>query len=143
MRMDRALTEAIRMERFEDLYVDVESGRLGCADAALILGCSVRHFLRLRVRYEDTGLEGLRDGRVGRVSRQRAADAEVEALTRLYRDRYSGFNIRHFHDAPDTVAGRACRDIRAGRDAPPQACTQADAGYDDPSGCEHALLVWR
>src|SRR3546814_11542154 len=98
MRRNRALTEAIRMERFEELYHEVEAGRLSCADAAMILGCSPRHFLRLRGRYDEDGLDGLRDRRVGRVSRQRAADAEVEELTRLYRDRYAGFNMRHFHE---------------------------------------------
>jgi Winged helix-turn helix len=86
------------MDRFEELYIEVETGRLGCEDAAMILGCSPRHFLRLRNRYDEAGLEGLRDGRVGRVSRHRAADAEVEQLTRLYRERYAGFNMRHFHE---------------------------------------------
>lgn len=98
MRHNRALTEAIRMERFEELYIELEAGRLGCEDAAMILGCSTRHFLRLRSRYDEDGLEGLRDRRVGRVSRHRAADAEIEKITRLYRERYDGFNMRHFHE---------------------------------------------
>ena len=49
MRHNRSLTEAIRMERFEELYVELEAGRLGCEDAAMILGCSPRHFLRLQI----------------------------------------------------------------------------------------------
>jgi Winged helix-turn helix len=98
MRMDRALTEAIRMERFEDLYGTFRSERLSCGDAALILGCSERHFLRLRSRYEAEGLAGLRDRRVGRVSGRRVADAEVERITALYRDRYRGFSVRHFFE---------------------------------------------
>ena len=44
MRLNRTLTEAIRMERFEELYVGLEAGRLRCEDAAMILGCSTRHF---------------------------------------------------------------------------------------------------
>jgi Helix-turn-helix domain len=98
MRLNRTLTEAIRMERFEELYIELEAGRLGCEDAAMILGCSPRHFLRLRSRYDEDGLEGLRDRRVGRVSRHRAADAEIAEITRLYRERYEGFNTRHFHE---------------------------------------------
>ena len=104
------------MERFEELYIELEAGRLSCEGAAMILGgtgqgsgdaqhrwkagggCSPRHFLRLRSRYAEDGLAGLKDRRVGRVSCQRAADAEVEELTRLYRTRYEGFNTRHFHD---------------------------------------------
>lgn len=142
------------MERFEELYHEVEAGRLGCADAAMILGCSPRHFLRLRDRYDEDGVDGLRDRRVGRVSRHRAADAEVEELTQLYRDRYAGCNIRHFHEL-------ARRDhslhrgytwtrlalLRAGLvtpvNVPSQAPAHADAGDDDPSGREHAVLVWR
>lgn len=98
MRLNRTLTEAIRMERFEELYIEFEAGRLSCEGAAMILGCSPRHFLRLRSRYDEDGLVGLKDRRVGQVSCQRAADAEVEALTRLYRERYDGFNTRHFHE---------------------------------------------
>jgi len=98
MRMRRALTEAIRMERFEEICADWHAGKLSCEDASLILGCSLRHFLRLRRRFDEEGVDGLRDRRVGRVSRHRAADAEIEELTRLCRERYEGFNTRHFHE---------------------------------------------
>src|SRR5258706_16258342 len=42
---------------------------------------SARHFLRLRERFNDEDHAGLADRRVGRVSQQRAADAEVEEGT--------------------------------------------------------------
>ncbi len=86
------------MERFLEMYDEVQSGSLSCADAAQVLGCSSRHFLRLRERYDDEGDAGLADRRVGRVSHHRAADDEVEKFTRLYRERYMGFNIRHFYE---------------------------------------------
>lgn len=86
------------MARFGAVYEDFQKARLGCDEAALMLGCSVRHFLRLRERYDEGGLEALRDGRVGRVSQRRAADAEVALVTQLYRERYAGFNVRHFHE---------------------------------------------
>lgn len=98
MRFNRGLTELIRMERFEDIYESFQSDTLSCSEAAMILGCSERHFLRLRGRYEEEGLEGLRDRRVGRVSTRRAADEEVRRVTQLYEQRYSGFSIRHFHE---------------------------------------------
>src|SRR5271165_6827701 len=98
MRINRLLTEAIRMERFEDLYDDYQRSKLSCEDAAMILGCSARHFLRLRDRYEEAGLLGLKDRRVGCVSKRRAADAEVARITRLYKERYAGFSVRHFHE---------------------------------------------
>lgn len=98
MRRDRALTEAVRMERFSEIYEDFEQDRLSCVEAARILGCSERHFLRLRGRYAEEGLEGLRDRRVGRVSPRRASDEQVEEVSRLYRDRYRGFSVRHFYE---------------------------------------------
>lgn len=98
MRRDRALMEAVRMERFSEIYEDFEQDRLSCGEAARILGCSERHFLRLRGRYAEEGLEGLRDRRVGRVSPRRASDEEVEEVSRLYRDRYKGFSVRHFYE---------------------------------------------
>ncbi|MDO9459517.1 MAG: hypothetical protein Q7N95_05315 [Alphaproteobacteria bacterium] len=58
------------MQRFGAVYEDFQKARLGCEEAALMLGCSVRHFLRLRERYDDGGVERLRDGRVGRVARR-------------------------------------------------------------------------
>jgi transposase len=86
------------MERFEEIYDDFQKARLDCEEAAMILGCSVRHFFRLRERYDEDGLVGLKDRRVGRVSKRRAADAEIAKVTKLYRERYDGFNVRHFHE---------------------------------------------
>jgi transposase len=99
MRINRALTEAIRIERFEDIYDDFHEDRLSCEDAAMMLGCSSRHFLRLRDRYEEEGLAGLGDRRVGQVSKRRAADAEVRRIKRLYQEKYEGFTVRHFHES--------------------------------------------
>lgn len=50
MRISRGLKEAIRMERFEDIYDSLQKDRMSCEEAAKILGCSIRHFLRLRGR---------------------------------------------------------------------------------------------
>ena len=86
------------MERFSEIYEDFEQDRLSCGEAARVLGCSERHFLRLRGRYAEEGLEGLRDRRIGRVSPRRAPDEEVEEVSRLYRDRYKGFSVRHFYE---------------------------------------------
>ena len=95
------------MERFSEIYEDFEQDLLSCGEAARILGCSERHFLRLRGRYAEEGLEGLRDRRVGRVSPRRAADEEVEEVSRLYRDRYKGFSVRHFYEY-----ARACHGMQ-------------------------------
>lgn len=94
----RQLTEAIRMERFEDIYEKFYKGSLGCEGAASFLGCSVRHFHRLRARYEENGLQDLADKRVGKTSPHKAADEEIELVTRLYKEKYRDFSVAHFHE---------------------------------------------
>ncbi|MCI0659027.1 MAG: ISNCY family transposase [Acidobacteria bacterium] len=44
------------------------------------------------------GVQGLLDRRRGTPSKRRAPLEEVERILRLYRDKYSGFNGRHFHE---------------------------------------------
>lgn len=64
--------------------------------AAEILGITPRGLRRLRQRMEEFGYEGLVDRRHGRPSPRRTAVAEVERILGLYRERYYGFNVRHF-----------------------------------------------
>ncbi len=52
---------------------------------------------RWRERYEKHGYVGLVDKRRHSPSVRRIAAPEVERLLRLYRERYRGFNVRHFH----------------------------------------------
>jgi hypothetical protein len=59
---------------------------------------SGRNFRRLAVRYEADGIEGLRDQRIGKVSPRRAPAREVERMQALYRERYSDFTVKHFHE---------------------------------------------
>jgi transposase len=47
---------------------------------------------------EKHGYEGLLDRRTGRPSPRRAPVEEVERVLRLYRQKYNGFNARHFHE---------------------------------------------
>jgi len=64
--------------------------------AADILGITPRGLRRLRQRMEQFGYQGLVDMRRGRPSPRRTPVAEVERILELYRERYSGFNARHF-----------------------------------------------
>ncbi|MDR2935498.1 MAG: helix-turn-helix domain-containing protein [Candidatus Adiutrix sp.] len=52
------------MHRFEEAYQGWGSGRLNQEEAALILGVCSRTFRRYVERYEERGLEGLRDRRL-------------------------------------------------------------------------------
>jgi transposase len=64
--------------------------------AAEILGITPRGLRRLRQRMEQFGYQGLVDMRRGRPSPRRTPVAEVERILELYREKYSGFNARHF-----------------------------------------------
>ena len=59
---------------------------------------SGRNFRRLAVRYEEDGIEGLRDRRIGKVSPRRAPARELDRMHALYRERYSDFTVKHFHE---------------------------------------------
>ena len=65
--------------------------------AAEILGITARGLRRLRQRMEQFGYQGLVDMRRGRPSPRRTAVAEIERILALYRERYPGFNGRHFY----------------------------------------------
>ncbi len=87
------------MKRFKDIYDRYEARTLNCEGAADLLGCSIRHFKRLRNRYEEEGgIDNLKDKRIGKVSRHRAEDSEVEFVTKLYSERYNDFSVKHFHE---------------------------------------------
>ena len=84
--------------RFESLIGRWDGGEIGQAEAAEMLGVSVRTFQRWADRYEDAGLEGLADRRLGRPSARRAPQEELERMLGLYRDKYSDFTVKHFHE---------------------------------------------
>ena len=64
--------------------------------AAEILGITARGLRRIRQRMERFGYEGLVDMRHGRPSPRRTPVLEVERILELYREKYPGFNGRHF-----------------------------------------------
>ena len=83
--------------RFKETYCRYSQKELDTQGAADILGISVRTFLRKRDRYEEDGFDGGFDRRLGRRSNNRAADEEVELLTKLYTEKYKGFSVKHFY----------------------------------------------
>ena len=56
-----------------------------------------RGFRRYVDRYEDEGLDGLADKRLGQVSARRAPVDEVVRIKTLSREHYEGRNVRHFY----------------------------------------------
>ena len=90
--------QGLRLMKFEAVLERWHKRALSQAEAAEILGMSERTFRRGRGRHEDAGLEGLYDRRIGRASAQRVAVDRVNAMLELYRTRYRGFTVKHFHE---------------------------------------------
>jgi transposase len=97
MKMKRAIQEGLRMLKFDEVQSRYQDGKLGCEGAAELLGVDVRTFLRWRKKHLETGASDWKDERLGRPSHRRATYTEVEKITRLYREKYRGFNVAHFH----------------------------------------------
>jgi transposase len=81
----------------QEVILKALSGEIHWFRAADILGFSPRTLRRWRERYEKHGYVGLVDKRRHSPSVRRIAAPEIERLLRLYRERYHGFNVRHFH----------------------------------------------
>ena len=90
--------QGLREMRFSEIHDRFRRGRLSASEAAEWLGVSDRTFRRLRGRWEAEGALGLLDRRLGKASAHRIAADEVERVTALYRDRYSGWTVKHFHE---------------------------------------------
>ena len=59
---------------------------------------SERTFRRWTRRYEEEGEAGLLDRRLGKASGRRVPADRAEEVERLYRERYQGFTVKHFHE---------------------------------------------
>ena len=90
--------QGLRRMKFEEIYGRWRQRRLSQAEAAEILGMSERTFRRWRERYDEQGLEGLLDRRLGKASARRVPIDQVSRVLTLYRERYIGFTAKHFHD---------------------------------------------
>ena len=85
-----------RAMKMQEIILRAMSGTITWLQAADILGLSPRTVRRWRARYERQDYDGLLDRRHGQPSARRVPLAEVERMLRLYRERYLGFNVRHF-----------------------------------------------
>ena len=92
------LLQGLRIMKFEVVLERCRARNLSQFEAAEILGVNERTFRRWRDRYEDEGLDGLYDRRLGMASAKRVPVDEVERVLALYRERYRGFTVKHFHE---------------------------------------------
>lgn len=92
-----------RMMKVQEELMRAIDHEITWIQAAEILGCTTRSLRRWKLRYRTYGMRGLVDGRTrGHRSPRWISPQDVEPLLRLYRERYRGFNVRHFC----SIAGR-------------------------------------
>ena len=97
MRRTEAL-QGVRMAVFLNLLRRWESAELNQEEAGELLGVSERTFRRWTRRYEEEGEAGLVDRRLGQASGRRVPVDRAEEVEALYRERYQGFTVKHFHE---------------------------------------------
>src|SRR5262245_22499234 len=86
-----------RAMKFKEVIVQAMSGKLTWWQAAEILGVTARTMRRWRLRYQQSGVQGLQDQRRVDRSPHAVPEGELKRWFRLYRERYAGYNVRHFY----------------------------------------------
>lgn len=97
---DQALyprTELERTMKVQEVLMRAIAGKINWFEAAEILGSSVRSVRRWKSNMEEYGVDGLIDRRRRLPSVRRVPLEEVKRVVRLYADRFSHYNMRHFH----------------------------------------------
>ena len=90
--------QGLRMLKLRDVMSRWEAAELSQLEAAELLGMSERTFRRWTRRFEEEGEAGLADRRLGRRSGRAVPAADADQVAQLYRDRYAGFTVKHFHE---------------------------------------------
>ena len=90
-------SELERAMKVREVLLRAISGKIRWDEAAEILGSSPRSLRRWRAKMEEVGVSALIDRRRRRPSPRRVAIEEVRRVLGLFRERYSRFNMRHFH----------------------------------------------
>lgn len=89
---------------------------------------SERQFRRYRDRYEEAGEAGLLDRRLGKISTRRVPAEAIEEMLELYRHRYLGWNVKHFHEHLSAIT------TSAGATPSSRRSFTRRAWWDGPSG---------
>ncbi len=86
-----------RAMKMQEVILKALSGEIHWFQAAEILGLSTRTMRRYRIGLEKWGYEGLFDRRRRSPSPRSVPVGEVKRILGLYRERYRGWNVRHFY----------------------------------------------
>jgi len=92
------MTATVKAMKIQEVILKAVSKQIHWTDAADIIGVSYRTMKRWKARYETSGYDGIFDRRMKRPSPKRIPLTELETILSLYRDKYMGFNVTHFHE---------------------------------------------
>jgi transposase len=84
--------------KIQDVMLRAIDKQITWLQAAEIARVSARQLRRWRAGWEKYGYDGLFDRRLGKPSPRRVALKTVAEVLRLYREKYEGFNVQHFHE---------------------------------------------
>lgn len=87
-----------RAMKVQEVIMRAMAKRITWWQAAEILGVSSRTIRRMKRNWKRAGFDGLYDHRHHRPSPKRVPVKMLEKVLELYRETYSDFNVRHFHE---------------------------------------------
>ena len=87
-----------RAMTIQEVMLRAMSGKISWVEASEILRMSPRSIRRWKWRYAKEGYDGLYDRRTKRPSPRRVPMEKAQRVLRLYRERYGGWNVKHFHE---------------------------------------------
>ncbi len=96
MKFSRAAME--RAMKAQEVILRVISKQMTWLQAAQVLRVGPRQMRRLYWKYQRFGYDGLWDRRTGTPSPKRVKLEVVEKVLVLYREKYSDFSVKHFHE---------------------------------------------
>lgn len=96
--MQYSMTATVKAMKIQEVILKAVSKQILWIEAADIIGVSYRTMKRWKARYEEYGYDGIFDRRMRGPSPKRVPFEELETILNLYRSKYRGFNVTHFHE---------------------------------------------
>jgi transposase len=91
-------TAVERAMKVHEVILRARAKKITWLQAAEVLGIHPRTMRRWKRKMDQHGVHSLVDQRSRIPSPRRVPGAEIDQILELYRERYQGFNVRHFHD---------------------------------------------
>ena len=93
---DELITLTMKEQTRYEVIRDNLRRRIKAKEASIMLGISTRQVYRLKKRIKEEGVKGTIHRLRGRPSSKKIPQYIRDEIKRLYKEKYSGFNISHF-----------------------------------------------